>query len=479
VELKDYWRTVRRRWRVVVVCFVTALIGAALLTWQSTPQYSSSTRLFVSTSESDSSAAYTGNLFASQRVTSYADLVTSRQLAERVSAALTESTDPDELREQVEAMVVPETVILEIAATDPDPVMARDIAQAYAEELTRLVEDLETRKGSDNALIKATIVDDAQESSDPISPQPLRNLGLAAVLGLLLGLGLAVARELLDSTITTSEDVAAVTGAPILGNIFSDDSAKRAPLEVLQQASPWAEAFRVLRTNMQYVEVDEDQKVFVVTSSLPGEGKSTVAVNLAITLSLANERVALIECDLRRPLIADRLRLDGAVGTTSVLIGKVSLQDALQEYGDSGLRVLACGPIPPNPSELLQSHAMERLLTDLRSEFDVVILDAPPLLPVTDAALLATQADGAVVITRHGGTTRDQLTHAIERLDSVDAKVLGVVINMAPQRKVGSAYGYGYGYGYSMEDAGSTKRSVREAKERERAEVKAEKAARR
>jgi capsular exopolysaccharide synthesis family protein len=286
-------------------------------------------------------------------------------------------------------------------------------------------------------------------------------------------------RELLDSTITTSEDVAAVTGAPILGNIFSDDSAKRAPLEVLQQASPWAEAFRVLRTNMQYVEVDEDQKVIVLTSSLPGEGKSTVAVNLAITLSLANERVALIECDLRRPLIADRLRLDDAVGTTSVLIGKVGLHDALQEYGDSGLRVLACGPIPPNPSELLQSHAMERLLTDLRSEFDVVILDAPPLLPVTDAALLATQADGAVVVTRHGTTTRDQLTHAIERLDSVDATVLGVVVNMAPQRKVGSAYGYGYGYGYGIEDVGSTKRSVREAKERERAEVKAEKAARR
>jgi len=479
VELKDYWRTVRRRWRVVAVCFVTAMIGAALLTWQSTPQYSSSTRLFVSTSESDSSAAYTGNLFASQRVTSYADLVTSRQLGERVSAALTESTDPDDLREQVQATVVPETVILEISATDPDPLMARDIAQAYAEELTRLVEDLETRKGSDNALIKATIVDEAQESTVPISPQPVRNLGLAAVLGLLLGLGLAVARELLDSTITTSDDVAAVTGAPILGNIFSDDSAKRAPLEVLQQASPWAEAFRVLRTNMQYVEVDEDQKVIVVTSSLPGEGKSTVAVNLAITLSLANERVALIECDLRRPLIADRMRLDSAVGTTSVLIGKVGLQDALQEYGDIGLRVLACGPIPPNPSELLQSHAMERLLTDLRSEFDVVILDAPPLLPVTDAALLATQADGAVVITRHGETTRDQLTHAIERLDSVDAKVLGVVVNMAPQRKVGSAYGYGYGYGYGIEDVGSTKRSVREAKERERAEVKAEKSARR
>ncbi|WP_310529129.1 polysaccharide biosynthesis tyrosine autokinase [Nocardioides sp.] len=479
MELRDYWRTVRSRWRVVVVCLVTALLGAALLTWQSTPQYSSSTRLFVSTSESDSSSAYTGNLFASQRVTSYADLVTSRQLAERVSAALTESTDPDELRDQVKATVVPETVILEISASDPDAAMARDIAQAYAEELTQLVEDLETPKGGRNALIKATIVDDAQETTDPVSPQPLRNLALAGILGLLLGLGLAVARELLDTTVTASEDIAAVTAAPILGNIFSDDSARLAPMEVLQKATPWAEAFRVLRTNMQYVEVDEDQKVIVITSSLPEEGKSTVAVNLAVTLSLANERVALIECDLRRPLIAGRLGLDGAVGTTSVLIGKISLEEALQSYGDSGLRVLACGPIPPNPSELLQSHAMQRLLADLRSEFDVVILDAPPLLPVTDAALLATQADGAVVVTRHGTTTRDQLTHAIERLDSVDAKVLGVIMNMAPHRKVGSSYGYGYGYGYGHEEVGSTKRAARDAKVRERAEGKAEKSARR
>ena len=478
MELKDYWRTIRRRWRVVATCLIAALIGAAVLTWQSTPQYSSSTRLFVSTSESDSSAAYTGNLFASQRVTSYADLVTSRQLAERVSAVLTEDTDPDELRDQVQATVVPETVILEISATDPSPALARDIAQAYAEELTQLVEDLETPKGGNNALIKATIVDDAQEPIVPVSPQPLRNLALAGVLGLLLGLGLAVARELLDTTIKSSEDVGTVTDAPILGNIFGDDAAKLEPLEVLTQATPWAEAFRVLRTNMQYVEVDEDQKVIVVTSSLPGEGKSTVAVNLAITLSLANERVALIECDLRRPLIAGRLGLDGAVGTTSVLIGKIALNDALQEYGDSGLRVLACGPIPPNPSELLQSHAMEKLLTDLRSDYDVVILDAPPLLPVTDAALLATQADGAVVVARHGVTTRDQLTHAIERIASVDSKVLGVVINRTPVRKTGSAYGYGYGYGYGNDGVGSTKRSAREVKERKRAESKAQAKAR-
>ncbi|WP_114424550.1 polysaccharide biosynthesis tyrosine autokinase [Nocardioides houyundeii] len=474
MELKDYWQIVRHRWKMVVLCLLASLAVASFLTWQATPQYSSSTRLFISTSQSDESSAYTGNLFATQRVTSYADLVTSRQLALRVDDALGGELDPDTLRTQVSASVVPETVLLQITATDADPMLARDIAQAYAEELRSLVADLETPEGKQDALIKASIVDNAQESDIPVSPQPVRNLGLAAVLGLLLGLGLAVVRELLDTSVTSSDDVNAVTDAPILGNIFNDAAAKRPPAKELAEATPWAEAFRVLRTNMQYVQVDHDQKLIVVTSSLPGEGKTTTAAALAISMAQADHRVALVEADLRRPLLARRLELDGAVGTTSVLIGKLSLEDALQPYPGTDLQVLACGPVPPNPSELLQSAAMEKLLVDLRSRFDIVILDAPPLLPVTDAALLATQADGAVVVVRHGKTTKDQLSHAVERLDAVDAKTLGVVVNMAPQKKSNSSYGYGYGYGYApnVAPAGS-----RRAREEEKARIKAGKSA--
>jgi capsular exopolysaccharide synthesis family protein len=454
VELKDYWLTIRRRWRVVVACLVVAVAAAAFLTWQATPQYSSSARIFISTSESDTSAAYQGSLFATQRVASYADLVQSRQLAGRVSDELGGEIDADALTEQVTAEVVPETVILEITATNPDPAVARDVAQAYAEGLRALIADLETPTGQSNALIKASIVDNAQLTSTPVSPQPVRNLGLALVLGLLLGIGLAVARELLDTSVSSAEDVAEVTTTPILGHINTDTaSVRQPPATSLKSATPWAEAFRVLRTNMQYVEVDHDQKVFVVTSALPGEGKSTTSLHLAVTLALAKHRVVLIEADLRRPQIAARLGLDDAIGTTNVLIGRVPLADALQEYEGTGLKVLGCGPIPPNPSELLQSVAMEKLIHDLRDQFDMVIIDAPPLLPVTDAALLSAQADGAIVVVRHGKTTRDQLGHAIERVEAVDAKTLGVVINLAPTKKSNSAYGYGYGYGYSYAPA--------------------------
>ena len=242
----------------------------------------------------------------------------------------------------------------------------------------------------------------------------------------------------LDTSISSSEDVSAVTAAPILGHVNTDPVAvQKDPAVALAESTPWAEAFRVLRTNMQFVEVDHDHRVFVVSSSLPGEGKSTTVTNLAITLAMAGQRVALVDCDLRRPMVADRLGLDGSVGTTSVLIGQVAYEDAMQSYGDTGLDVMACGPRPPNPSELLQSQSMEKLIVNLRETYDIVLLDAPPLLPVTDGALLAAQSDGILAVVRHGKTSRDQFAHSLERIEQVDSKCVGVVINMAPAKKGG------------------------------------------
>lgn len=461
MELKDYWRTIKRRWVSVALMLMLCVSAAAFVTWQTTPQYSSTARLFVATNQGDdASSAYTGGLFATQRVTSYADLVPkSTRLADDVAALLDDGSDPDELRTQITAAVVPETVNLEVTATDPDPKRARNIAQAYAQAVSDLVPTLEP--GSDNGaqIIVANVVDEAQVSTTPVSPQPVRNLGLGFVLGLLLGVGLAVVRELTDNTVSSAEDVASATPAPILGRITSDPAAaKLTPIAALTGTSRWAEAFRVLRTNMQYVEVDHDKKVIVVTSSLPGEGKTTTSVNLAVTMAMGAHSVVLVECDLRRPMVAKRLGLDGAIGTTNVLVGRVKLEDALQTYEDTGLHVLSCGPIPPNPSELLQSRAMDALLEELRERFDIVILDAPPLLPVTDAAVLAGQSDGAIVVTRHGRTTRDQLSHAVERLDAVDAKTLGVVLNLTRGKGGGDAYAYSYAYDYSPHPSSKKKR---------------------
>jgi len=451
VELRDYWLTIRSRWKLVVACVLLGVAGAAVITWQTVPLYASNASIFVSTPSNNAADLSSGGTFATQRIASYVDLVSGRQLAERVSDDLGGSISPDTLQSEVTAEAVPETVNLDITAEDPDPVLARDITQAYAESLVDLIAQLETPEGGQDSPIKAEVTQDAEISDAPVSPNPVRNYGLGFLLGLLVGVGLAVLRELLDTTIASAEDVATVSPAPILGNVHADATAvRKAPSSALAEATPWAESFRVLRTNMQYVEVDHDHRVFVISSSLPSEGKSTTSVSLAVTLALAGEKVALVECDLRRPTMADRLELDNAVGTTSVLIGRVGASEAMQDYGDTGLHVLPCGPRPPNPSELLQSQAMGQLIGDLRAQYDVVILDAPPLLPVTDAALLAAQADGMLAVVRHGKTTRDQLQHALERVESVGAKCVGVVINLSPVKR-GGRYGYGYGYGYAYD----------------------------
>lgn len=454
MELRDYLRVLRRRWALVLATTVVFMAGAAVATAAATPQYASTAQLFITTQQGDTAAdAYQGGLFSAQRVTSYADLVEkSSDLASAVATELDLDESPAELRQQVSAAVVPDTVNLEITVTDPNAAVAQAKAQAYAVALVDLVRQLETPEGASSPPVKATIVDPADLTTAPVSPNPFRNIALGLVAGLIVGVGLALLREMLDTSIKSAGDVEAATNAPVLGGISFDASTRQRPLITsLEPHAPRVEAFRVLRTSLQFVEVDSPDKIFVVTSAVPEEGKTTTSVNLAITMAQAGHRTLLIEGDLRRPKATNALGLDYAVGVTTILLGKVSLDDAIQKYADSDLDVLASGSIPPNPAELLQSNAMADLLKQIRDRYDMVIIDAPPLLPVTDAALLASQADGALLVARYGKTTKDQLAQAVERLNQVDARPIGVVLNMVPNKRRAYGYGYGYGYGYSPE----------------------------
>lgn len=455
MEVRDYLKILRRRW---VSILVIALLGAGLaagLTALQTPQYASNARLFVTTSDADDSTLLQGGQFSAQRVKSYADLVSSRELANRVKADLGLDVDADVLAEKVSAEVVVDTVNLELTVTDPDASEAQRIAQSYAEQLTDLVRELETPPGQAQAPIKATIVDAASFSEAPVSPKPERNIALGLVLGALIGFGLAVLRSAVDTRITSAEDLTATVDEPILGAIGFDPDAKATPLvSSISSHAPRAEAFRVLRTNLQFVDVDKQHKMYVVSSAVPSEGKTSTSLNLAISLAQAGVRTLLVEGDLRRPRAALRLGIDDAIGVTNVLVGSVSWSDAVLTHEETGLDFLAAGPVPPNPAELLQSNAMHDLLDELRQKYDVVLIDAPPLLPVTDAALLAAAADGAILVVRHGKSTRDQVAHAVERLEAVDAELTGLVLNMVPAKSTG--HGYGYGYGYAPDVAGTT-----------------------
>ncbi len=243
---------------------------------------------------------------------------------------------------------------------------------------------------------------------------------------------------MLDRGVKTVDDVKRVTDRPILGTIAHDPDTTKRPLIVeVDPRSPRAEAFRSMRTNLQFVDVANHPRTIVVTSSIAGEGKSTLTANLALTMSQAGARVCLVEADLRRPKVLDYMGLEGAVGLTDALIDQADVFDVIQPYGGTNLWVLGAGRIPPNPSELLGSTAMRTLLANLASRFDYVIVDAPPTLPVTDAVVLSKVTDGAIVVAGSGLVDREQLAHTLDSLTSVGGQVLGVVLNRVPERTLG------------------------------------------
>ena len=198
----------------------------------------------------------------------------------------------------------------------------------------------------------------------------------------------------------------------------------------------------------------------MVTSSIPAEGKTTLAVNLALTLAEAGRRVVLIEGDLRRPRVTRYLGMVGGAGLTNILAGTADVKEVLQPFGDGGMSVIAAGPTPPNPSELLSSSHMSELLRILGRENDYVLVDAPPLLPVADASALAVAVDGVLLCVRYGSTRRDQVKQTRVTLDRVGARTLGVVLNAVPPRaELSSAYGYGYEYGYDPAESAGRRNS--------------------
>jgi capsular exopolysaccharide family len=252
-------------------------------------------------------------------------------------------------------------------------------------------------------------------------------------------------RRALDQRIRTRDDATKATGASILGVLpVSDDLNEENIVNGNTDDHIAQESIRQLRTNLRFVNVDTPPRSFIVTSAVPGEGKSTVSLSLARAMADAGSPVILIDADLRRPTVAKKLKLDAKVGLTQVLAGQVEIANAVHQLGDSNLFVLPAGRIPPNPSELLGSDKMRQLINELSEEF-IVVVDVPPLLPVTDASLLSHSVDGVILVGSIGRSHREQMTEAANILKKVNANLLGMVLNRAPRKGLGNSY-YGFGY---------------------------------
>jgi non-specific protein-tyrosine kinase len=339
-------------------------------------------------------------------------------------------TTPEELSKAIVASAPLDTVLIKLTVTDIDPQRASDIANSVADQFSLTVSELELHGIGVDSPVKVSTVKRATPAGAPSSPKKSINYALGLLLGMGLGIGLASLRKLLDNTVKNEDDL---DGTPLLAAIGFDNMADEKPL--ITQVGRYAHP-----------------QVISFTSALPGEGKSTSAINLALSLAQAGAKTVLVETDLRRPKIPIYLEMSAMdPGITELISGQkqltpASLKSILQTDQKTGLKVLLSGKVPPNPSELLGSHKFDQVLEMLRKQFEYVIIDCPPLLPVTDAAIVATKSDGTVLVIHAGITKRPHFIGARDAINSVGSHVLGVVLNKIPETALEYEYGYRYGY---------------------------------
>lgn len=425
----------RRRFFPLLLCVLVGAVGALVVNRTTDPVYQSTSQVFVNIPTASSiQNSFQGVQVVSDLLPSYAEIASSRTVVAKVKERLSLPDSVEALRARISAKPLPQKLILEISANDSDPVRARSIANSTTLALADAVAELEKSRTPSTA-VQLQVIDPAVRGHQT-APRTTYNVVLGLLVGLVAGLVLALALEALDRSVKTGAQTEAATHAPVLG-VVPRMRRSGSQLAVLDN-DPVAENYRTLRTSVTYANPDHPVRVIMVTSASSQEGKTTTAVNLAIALAQSGERTVLVDADLRRPNVAQMLGIEGAVGVTSVLTRSADLGGALQTWRDD-LLVLPAGALPPNPSEMVGSQAMSKLISELDAFADTIVIDAPPVLPVTDAVVLSTQVDGVILVVRAGKTQRGQAAEARRRLDGVDAPVIGSVLNGV---KRSSAAGY-------------------------------------
>jgi receptor protein-tyrosine kinase len=425
VELQAFVSLIRRRWPIVVLAFIVCVAGSAALSESQTKQYSATARLIVTVPDIvNVSQAVQANQVTSELMQTYAKMVDDNITTGRVFNRINGKVPIGEIKGKVSASAIPQTFLIDVRAGDDDPAFAATLTNQTAESLKSVIDQLGKPSG-----IEATILSRAARPTDPVSPQPTRDITVGGFLGLALGAVVALALDALDRTIREEEVAAEVFGAPVLCSVPKQRRLASDPLVALKPGgSSTGEAYRALRTAIRFRESSQHLKTVLVTSAAAGDGKSTIAANLAIAMSLDGAKTILIDADLRRTRINTMFDLESGKGLTDVLLGKATLSEALVPWS-RGLSILQVGTYTLNPSEALGSQAMVKVLEEAKRVADIVIVDAPPTLPVADPAVLAALVDGTVLVCRWHKTSLHAASATRSMLDNVGADVIGVVLN--------------------------------------------------
>lgn len=457
----------QRKWWIVLVAVVfaaAAFMGTLLFI---TPKYQSSAMFYVNNSAlSVGDATFSidsGDISASKSlVNSYIVILKTRESLRDVIDYAGVDRNYSELKGMITAASVNSTEIFQVVVTSPDPKEAEEIANAIAYILPKRISSI--IEGS-----SAKVVDSAVIASSPSSPSYAKNTAIGFLVGFCLMAAFFALREIFDVTIRTEEDIALCCSQPVLAAVpdmgasskggydYAYDRKKKNPASQGHSKQPVligsgigftaSEAYKLLRTKLQFSFADENNcHIIGISSALSGEGKSISAINLAYTLSQLNKKVILIDCDMRRPTLAEKLRIQKKPGLSSFLTGQSRLEDLIQYCGikndEEAFHVIAAGQNPPNPIELLSSERMVKVLAGLRGIYDYIILDLPPVGEVSDAMAVANETDGILLVVRQNYCNRVVLNDAVRQFQFINSKILGVVFNCTSEN--GGRYGSGY-----------------------------------
>jgi capsular exopolysaccharide synthesis family protein len=445
VELDEYVLALRKRWLIIAALALVGAVTGWLYANSMTPNYRATTNVFVSVNGGGTAGELVqGSTFVQNSVESFAKLASMPVVLDPVIEDLQLDTTAKALGRSISANNPLNTVILQISTTGPQPQLAADISNAVARQLAVTVQNLSPRTAAGQSSIELTVVAPAVPPETPFEP----NTRFLGVTGLALGLGAGVILALLltifDTRVRTAADIERVIHLPALATIVRARQSQQPATTVAHDpSSRRAEGFRRLQANLQYLDVGKRLSSVVVTSAVPGEGKSTTALNLALAVAENGKSVLVIDADLRRPAIALDTGLEAAAGLTTILIGRATLEDVVQPWGEhDGLHVLTSGEIPPNPSQLLDSPAMHRVLDEAVKTYDLVVVDCPPVLPVVDASVLGRHVDGVLLVIGLRQVRRQQVRSALAAITAVGATPLGLVITNAVDDGAGAPYSY-------------------------------------
>lgn len=428
---REYLALFSRRWRAIVAGLLLGLVVAGLVTVLVPPRYAAEATIFVSARPAtpDASAAREANELSTQRMTTYLELLRGEKVAAEVAAQLGPEA-PADLRDRITASTVPETVLLTVDTWEETPDRAVRIANLVVDRFIANVTVLEQPADPlAPPVVVARVFQPATALPEPVAPRPLLYAVVGLLVGLLAGIVFALLRNALDNSVSSAGQLRVAVGAPVLGTVGRLSSSRN---QLIMRRKPWsadAEAVRQLRTNLQFVDGARAPQVVLVTSAARGEGKTEMLCNLAVALADAGSRVMVIDADLRNPKVAELFGLESTVGLTEVLENVTTPANAIQRWHD-GLDILVSGLTPANPSELLGSVRMARLIDEMRKSYHVVLIDAAPVTAVADATALAPRTDGVLLAVHHGKTRLEQVRSAAQALATVRARLIGTVLTM-------------------------------------------------